>query len=126
MSIHPILEKIKSIAEKEWFTSLLMVFVILLVGLAGFGLGRLSTINENKGVIIENVNNDVSDSPIYGSKPKNLAGGSNTNIVASKNGTKYYFSWCSGVGRIQDNNKAYFISEQEAVDAGYTKASGCE
>jgi hypothetical protein len=47
-------------------------------------------------------------------------------IVASKNGTKYYYSHCSGVGRIKEENRLYFDSFQEAESAGYEIAKNCQ
>ena len=47
-------------------------------------------------------------------------------VVASKNGTKYYFAWCSGVGRINEENKIYFNTEEEAIILGYSLAKNCE
>jgi hypothetical protein len=129
MSIHPILEKIKALTLKVGFEGFIMILIIILVGLAGFGLGRLGTAGEIHPVIIQTGENSSSPTPISNSASQTLAGAENStsgNIVASKNGTKYYFSWCSGVGRIQDQNKVYFSTEQEAIDAGYSKASGCE
>jgi len=46
-------------------------------------------------------------------------------IVASKNGKRYYFLHCSGVKRIKEANKIYFISESEAKKRGLTLASNC-
>lgn len=46
-------------------------------------------------------------------------------FVASKNGTKYYKVTCSGVARINEENKVYFATEIEAQNAGYDRASGC-
>lgn len=46
-------------------------------------------------------------------------------IVASRNGTKYYYPWCSGVGRIKEENKVWFGNVAEAEGAGYTKAANC-
>jgi len=106
-----------------------MVLIIILVGFAGFGLGRLSIIGEKSQIIIEQSSSSFEKSTISTSEPKNLAGGANSNIggiVASKNGTKYYLPGCSGVGRILDQNKIYFNSEKEALDAGYTRAAGCK
>ena len=37
MSIHPILQKIKALTEKDEFQTILMILIIILVGLAGFG-----------------------------------------------------------------------------------------
>jgi hypothetical protein len=134
MSIHPILEKIKTFLMQVKFETYLMILIIILVGLAGFGLGRLSTAGEGRAVIIQtsNVQNQNQSSiPETQDSTKNTASAiesfaGNSNIVASKNGTKYYLPGCSGAGRIQDQNKVYFASEKEAIDAGYTKASGCQ
>jgi uncharacterized protein YdeI (BOF family) len=138
MSIHPILEKIKVFILQAKFETYLMLLIIILVGLSGFGLGKLSNAGEGKAVIIQtgsaqNLETDSGDGPentasaieaiTKNQNTNNLTSG---NIVASKNGTKYYFPDCSGVGRIQDQNKVYFTSEKEALDAGYTKASGCK
>lgn len=46
-------------------------------------------------------------------------------IVASKNGTTYYYSWCTGVSRIKSENKIIFKSEVEAQESGRRLASGC-
>jgi hypothetical protein len=129
MSIHPIFLKIKALTLKVGFEGFIMILIIILVGLAGFGLGRLSTAGETNPIIIQTGESATPQFPISNSAPQTLTGAENSssgNIVASKNGTKYYFSWCSGVGRIQDQNKVYFTTEQEAIDAGYSKASGCD
>lgn len=47
-------------------------------------------------------------------------------IVASKNGTKYHYPWCSGAKQISDKNKITFKSIEEARKAGYTPASNCK
>lgn len=52
--------------------------------------------------------------------------GSDKEIVASKNGTKYYFIWCGGVGRINEENKVYFSTEAEAKESGYELAVNCQ
>jgi hypothetical protein len=46
-------------------------------------------------------------------------------IIASKNGKKYYFSWCSGISRISDPNKIYFASAAEAEKFGLSLAANC-
>jgi len=43
----------------------------------------------------------------------------NSQYVASINGTKYYFTSCSEVKRIKEENQVFFKTEQEAIDAGY-------
>ena len=54
--------------------------------------------------------------------PQNLGG----QVVASKNGTKYHFPWCSGAKTISEANKIYFNSIEEAGAAGYTPAANCK
>ena len=131
MSIHPILEKIKAFILQTESETYLMVVVIILVGLAGFGLGKLSNAGEGRAIIIQTGNaqnlQTTSSSNTQNTASAIEAFTANTgSFVASKNGTKYYLPGCSGVGRIQDQNKVYFTTEQEAIDAGYTKASGCK
>lgn len=51
----------------------------------------------------------------------------NTNkIVASKNGTKYYYPNCSGVNRIKEENRVFFDNFDAAEEAGYELAKNCE
>lgn len=47
-------------------------------------------------------------------------------IIASKNGTKYYFKNCSGSNRIKPENIINFESEDDAIRAGYTLAKNCK
>ncbi len=44
-------------------------------------------------------------------------------VRASSRGSRYYFPWC--VSSFNEENTIYFSSEQEAIDAGYTKAVDC-
>jgi hypothetical protein len=45
-------------------------------------------------------------------------------FVASVSGAKYYFLTCAETKRIKEENKIFFKTEQEAIDAGYS-ASSC-
>ncbi len=47
-------------------------------------------------------------------------------ITASINGIRYYYAHCSGVGRINVENRIYFGSEMAAEEAGYTLAQNCK
>ena len=49
----------------------------------------------------------------------------NKTIFASKNGTKYYFPWCSGSSRVKLENRVYYESEESAKKSGKTVAAGC-
>lgn len=47
-------------------------------------------------------------------------------LVASKNGTRYYTPDCPGRGRIHEENKVYFNTPEAAEDEGYTLAQACD
>jgi hypothetical protein len=99
---------------------IILIIIIFLVALISFGLGRLSKIGESRAPItIENLN---KVEPLTG-QGSTLA---NKTIVASKNGTKYHYVWCSGASTIKEENKVYFSTVEEARSAGYTPAANCK
>ncbi|MDO8493505.1 MAG: hypothetical protein Q7S19_03120 [bacterium] len=107
------MEKIKGL-EKE----ICLVVLVTLVGLLGFGLGRLSRLEERRVPIViknEAISMQEGSTPIEAGK-----------YVASKSGNSYYLPWCTGVKRIKENNKVWFDSEDEAKTAGYAPASNCK
>ncbi len=131
--IKEVLKKIKELFDVSDSKSFLIVLVIILSSLASFGLGRLSKIEENhEPIIIENAG--VSGAAALAMSREGLSaketappvlreGGT---YVASKNGSKYYFPWCSGAQKISEKNKVVFSSKEEAEKAGYQKASNCK
>jgi len=123
MSIHKVWEKIKGWLEMEQFIHGLITFIVILVGLAGFGLGRLYEETPNP-ITIQYSDKSSKNILLDVDKQKNQTDAGK--IAASKNGTRYYFSGCRGVGNIKEENKIYFQSEEEAISAGYSKASGCK
>lgn len=107
-------EKIKGVKD-----DLVLAGIIILLVLFSFGLGRLSKIEERKTPItIEKAESaqDELSAPISTSE---------TFYIASKNGTKYYLPWCSGVSKINLANLVKFKTEREAKMAGLERASGC-
>jgi hypothetical protein len=46
-------------------------------------------------------------------------------FVASKKGKVYHLPWCPGAKAIQEDNKIYFSSREEAEKAGYRPAKNC-
>jgi len=116
---------------------LYIVIMIILVGTASFGLGKISSyekdrtpisILKTKEYMLSTVLEGVSS--INDTKTKDAQGtvintNSNGLVVASKSGTKYYYPWCSGVSRIKEENKVWFNSIEEAKSAGLTPASNC-
>jgi len=120
------LSKIKNFI-KYYEKDLITVIVIVTVALISFGLGRLSKIKENKvPITIENLGASVETgfrvTPAAGIRFQ-TAGDA---VVASKNGTKYHYPWCSGAQRIEEENKIWFASIEEARQAGYQPASNCK
>lgn len=47
-------------------------------------------------------------------------------LVASRNGTRYYTPGCSGIGRINAENRIYFDTVEEAEAYGLTLAQACQ
>jgi hypothetical protein len=124
-------------------SDLFIVIIIVLVGTASFGLGKLSAIEKKKTPIAvyqtdqallstvlkgqamgENQGGASADSRAAQSAPTPTTSAKGL-VLASKSGTKYYYPWCSGVARIKEENKVWFSTVDQAKSAGYTPASGC-
>jgi len=126
------IEKVNSwISENK--SDLYIAAIIFLVGLGGFGLGRLSVLWPKKepieittpdahSTMYEEVRKDSS--PV--SQTAAIATSSQGKYVASKNGTVYHFPWCPGALKIKENNKVWFNTKEEAEKAGYKPAGNCE
>lgn len=101
------------------------MLLIVLVGVAAFGLGRAS---------IEEGSIAMGHSPqIKETTAQPAATTTETDVavaegqyVASKNGTKYHLPWCSGAQRMKEENKIWFSSKEDAEAAGYTPAANCK
>ena len=94
-------------------------FAVFLIGMMGFGLGRLSVIMPEKHEIQVTKPLSANDPEKESNKTAAIV-----KIVASKNGSTYYFPWCSN--NIKEENKIYFNDEQGAEGAGYRLAKNCE
>jgi len=107
-----------------------LVLIVILVGLASFGLGRLSALEGHKQPV--QVIQSASAAAAVGTAQNEAnSGGPETvpvggEVVASKNGTVYHLPWCSGAQRISASNKVTFASEAEAKAAGYRPAKNCK
>lgn len=108
--------KIKALAEdlvSEWG----LIAIVILLGLASFGLGRLSAMEEaRQAVSIREANLDSEARPI-------ALGGL---VVTSRSGSTYHFPWCPGAQTMAERNKRWFESEEAARAAGYTPAKNCK
>lgn len=138
-SIEYFLEKIKGFSERVLTKDFFIVLIICSVAFSSFALGRLSAKDTQKKelrfatstvfsnsytspeIAFKNISKgNVSDAPL----PKTVM--DDATIVASYNGTKYYFLWCEGVGRIDSKNRIYFKTKADAEKAGYELANICE
>jgi len=104
-------------------SDLYIVLIILFVSLASYGLGILSSYEKQKVPIsITKTRDNLYASVLESTRDTKIE---KSNIVASKTGTKYYYTWCSGVSRIKEENKIYFKTTEEARARGLTPASNC-
>ena len=137
--------KYGEIGEKERRNKdIFIAAVVMLTGFLGFGLGRLSKIDAMKEpVTIEYPDTGGQESAFTGGTSqadlaaatvgKRVAsahsptgfGASSSPIVASRNGTKYYFTWCTGASRIAEKNRVYFATAALAEVKGLSKAANC-
>jgi hypothetical protein len=115
--------KIKDLAPENK-NQLFIAGLVILTGTASFGLGRLSAIQSQRVPLkIESEFGIFDSSTSLSENGDNLQDGE---VVASKNGTKYHFPWCSGAKSISEANKVIFKSAEEAKAAGYSPASNCK
>ncbi len=116
-------------------TTLMCLCVVFLVGIASFGLGRLSisqtentsnlSLKSKEMDIIKN-EGDITASVINTSEGNHPLLNKERMYVASKNGKLYYTSSCSGAKRILPKNEVWFANISEAEKAGYTLSSSCK
>ena len=163
MSIKDISKKIKPylqgrvIVFTNWIKNrlniaedLFVVFIIILVGFAGFGLGKLSASEKKRANVsispatvisfddgttdfvavdyISDVQTETSFVATIPASARAMVASETAQglLVASKSGKKYHFPWCAGASQIAEKNKIWFASYAEARQAGYTPASNCK
>jgi hypothetical protein len=96
----------------------LILAILLLASSASFGLGYFAGRDAGQGSIIP-----LNESPTTASESGAATVGQ---VVASKNGTKYYLPDCAGADRISEANKVWFASAAAAAAAGYAPAANCK
>jgi len=127
-SIRSFLAKIKGDVEVV-LGDVLVATVVILVGFGSFGLGRLSAAYEDKPEALFfaqfraiSVAATAEDEGTTDSHEAAKSG----SFVASRNGSKYHFPWCSGAQSIKPENAVWFESEEAARAAGYAPAANCK
>jgi hypothetical protein len=94
-----------------------LYMAIILLGLASFGLGRLSALESLKQPLT------VSQAAAAAAPHTMDPGG---HYVASRAGAVYYYPWCGGASSIAPENQVWFKSEEAAKGAGYSPAKNCK
>ncbi|MBI4093695.1 hypothetical protein HY417_01920 [Candidatus Kaiserbacteria bacterium] len=115
-SIQEVWVKIKNWMEEavaEWG----MIAIVVFLGLATFGLGRLSALEEARPAVSIQVAATDADARAM------TIGGL---VVASRSGNAYHFPWCPGAATMKETNKIWFESEEAARAAGYSPAKNCK
>jgi hypothetical protein len=129
MNIAELYRKSKNKLDDLSRSDLHIIAIIILIGFAGFGLGRLSLIEDSREAVRIEYPEYLSASVLNAGKALDgetvptIAQGL---LVASKNGSKYHYPWCSGGKSISEKNKIWFDSTDEARKAGYTPAGNCK
>ncbi len=102
-------------------SDLFIAGIIFFTGLSGFGLGRLSVdIKQNKPLFV--VQPTSQEFPEASSSNSDKT---DKRVMASRNGTIYYYPWCSGAKRIKEENIVWFATKEAASSAGLKPAANC-
>lgn len=125
------MEKIKHFIESDKGKDIMIVIILILVGLASFGLGRLSKNTQKEGIKIEyrdqegNILKGVESTKLI-PKVNNIASTVDGKaFFASNRGTKYYPLGCNAGKNIKMENRIYFNSAEEAEKSGYSISTSC-
>ena len=128
--------KISRFLDSKYFIALLFVLTVLV----SFFLGRISgleakkvpvrVLSESAKDLVESTgqNQAATVRGIIGAEETNskTAAQETSEVVGSKNGTKYHYPWCAGAKQISAKNLIIFKSIEEARAKGYTPASNCQ
>lgn len=137
MSIHDIVEKIKSLYD-NLKVSLFYFLLVLTVGVISFYLGRLSTQKNSESPnltkqVAQNSNNlkaqsfiKEADTETNKTTFKNTVNKTTWKYIASKNGKIYYPKDCKGSQRIKESNRVFFETKEEAEYKGYKQTASCK
>jgi hypothetical protein len=109
----------------------IIIAVLVLASSLSFGLGYLTgsdaRAQEGSDISVERVPIETSSHVSVTAVPLPAQTSSTTGqVVASKNGTKYYLPGCAGANRISAANKVAFASVAAAKAAGYGPAANCK
>ncbi|MDQ3089560.1 MAG: hypothetical protein M3Q24_00185 [bacterium] len=126
------------IEDRSIIKKFFLIFLIILVSGASFGLGKLSNRDTRAGVKIEynpsltnSLESQVNASIVEKEEIKKETAAtttvsSNSAVVGSVKGTKYHYPHCPGAKQISSANLITFKNSAAAEAAGYTLALNCK
>lgn len=122
MTIAEAKEKCKSLISLIPRDSLILA-VMVLASVCSFGLGYMAGADSERGseIGVDSLATGALEPTVTNLKDVAESG----QVVASKNGTKYYLPTCAGAKRISERNKIFFASVALAEKAGYAPAANC-
>jgi len=135
MILTNIQEKIKYLEDLPRDIFLGCVLLLLLAG--AFMLGRISMFEEERKAQLRITSSDslavapsldvsLGVAAVAAASPVSQIGEGKGAYVGSKTGKTYHLPWCSGAKRIKEENKRWFVSKNEAENAGYRPAANCK
>lgn len=135
------IEKLKSLIQND---QVFYSFLIILVGITSFGLGRLSAEESTialstarveliEPVVFDQTTQDRIEQIIPQNKStdsiissKEVTGQTSAIVVVgSRTGARYHLPSCPGAKQIKPENLVTFSSVKQAEAAGYTPAANC-
>lgn len=116
MTIAEAREKCKSLVARVP-RDVFIIAILVLASSLSFGLGYLAGSERGQASTVT-----IEMSSFTPTSTTTTAG----QVVASKNGTKYYLPSCAGADRISDANKVWFASAEAARAQGYAPAANCK
>ena len=90
--------------------------LVVLVGIASFGLGRLSELQETRPAV------SIGQAAVATLPALPLGG----EFEAARAGTVYYYPWCAGAQKIAPGDQVWFSNEEAAQKAGFRPAKNCK
>lgn len=113
MTIAELRQKCKDRAAKLPRDAVILGILVLASSLS-FWFGYLAGLDVGQGTELQPAVSPVAENGVPGQ------------VVASRNGTRYYPQGCPGAARISEANKVWFASAVAAEAAGYARAANCE
>lgn len=104
------------------------LFLFLLIAFLSFGLGWLSKIESQKTPVTVEYSFEALPESMRGSSVNFTEEISKEIgvVLGSINGSVYHLPWCPGAKQINEENKVWFETREEAEQLGYSPAKNCK